>query len=313
MRAWQLTAANEPLRCIEREDPRPGPGQVVVDVRAAGICHSDVGFIDGTLTWMLANLPLVLGHEVAGVVSEVGPDVAGFELGDRIAAFGYPQHSPGYSVDGGFADKYLAEAEGLMKLPDAVDFVQAATATDAGQTAHGAVMGAGKVRADERVGIIGLGGLGLTGARIAVLAGAQVYAADPKHDTWGLAKELGVREIFEDASELAGLDLAVIVDFAGFGTTTANAIAAVRPAGRVIQVGLGSSEATIPTSQLVLKAVTLRGARGGRPRDFEAVIDLIAKGDLSIHATTTTFEEIPQAIERLKNGDVLGRIVAVLD
>jgi alcohol dehydrogenase, propanol-preferring len=98
VRAWQLTAANEPLRCIEREDPRPGPGQVVVDVRAAGICHSDVGFIDGTLTWMLANLPLVLGHEVAGVVSEVGPDVAGFELGDRIAAFGYPQHSPGYSV-----------------------------------------------------------------------------------------------------------------------------------------------------------------------------------------------------------------------
>jgi len=223
-------------------------------VRAAGICHSDVGFIDGTLTWMLANLPLVLGHEVAGVVSDIGPDVAGFELGDRIAAFGHPQHSPGYSVDGGFADKYLAGAEGLMKLPDAVDFVQAATATDAGQTAHGAVMGAGKVRADERVGIAGLGGLGLTGAQ-----------------------ELGVREIFEDASELAGLDLAVIVDFAGFGTTTANAIAAVRPAGRVIQVGLGSTEATIPISQLVLKAVTLRGARGGRPCDFETVIDLIAK------------------------------------
>ena len=58
-------------------------------MRAAGICHS-VGFIDGTLTWMLANLPLVLGHEVAGVVSDIGPDVAGFELGDRIAAFGYP-------------------------------------------------------------------------------------------------------------------------------------------------------------------------------------------------------------------------------
>ena len=83
--------------------------------------------------------------------------------------------------------------------------------------------------------------------------------------------------------------------------------------GASSKCGLGSSEATIPTSQLVLKAVTLRGARGGRPRDFEAVIDLIAKGDLSIHATTTTFEEIPQAIERLKNGDVLGRIVAVLD
>jgi propanol-preferring alcohol dehydrogenase len=124
-----------------------------------------------------------------------------------------------------------------MKLPDGVDFVQAATATDAGQTAR-FWQRLGKGARDERVGIIGLGVLGLTGARIAVLAGAQVYAADPKHDTWGLAKDLGVREIFEDTSELAGLDLDVIVDFAGFGTTTANAITAVRPAGRVIQVGL---------------------------------------------------------------------------
>ena len=95
-----------------------------------------------------------------------------------------------------------------------------------------------KVRADERVGIVVLGGLGLTGAQ-----------------------ELGVREIFEDASELAGLDLAVIVDFAGFGTTTANAITAVRPAGRVIQVGLGSSEATIPTSS---QRVTCRSTRPQR-------------------------------------------------
>lgn len=183
MKAWQLTAVNEPLDLIEREDPHPGPGQVVVDVRASGICHSDVGFLDGTLTWILAKLPLVLGHEVAGVVSEVGPGVDGWAVGDRVAAFGDPQHSPGWSVDGGFADKFLASASGLIKLPDAVDFVQAATATDAGQTAYGAVMGAGKLRAGERVGIIGLGGLGLTGSRIAVLAGAQVYAADPKHDT----------------------------------------------------------------------------------------------------------------------------------
>jgi Zn-dependent alcohol dehydrogenase len=90
-----------------------------------------------------------------------------------------------------------------MKLPDAVDYVQAATATDAGQTAYGAVIGAGKLRAGERVGIIGLGGLGLTGARIAVLAGAQVYAADSKRDTWGPAQERGVLETVEDVRELA--------------------------------------------------------------------------------------------------------------
>jgi len=311
VKAWQLTGAKEPLRRIEREDPRPGPGQAVVDVRAAGICHSDVGFIDGTLTTMLAKLPLVLGHEVAGVVAEVGPDVVDLEVGDRVAAFG-GQLAPGWSIDGGFADKFLGEVTGLVKLPDAVDFVQAATATDAGQTAYGAVMGAGKLRAGERIGIIGLGGLGLTGARIAVLGGAQVYAADPKHETWALARQRGVLETVEDARDLATFDLDVIVDFAGLGTTTANAITAVRAGGRVIQVGLGRSEATISTADLVIKAITLRGARGGRPVDFRAVIDLIAKGDLSIYAGTTTFEEIPEAIERLKTGDVIGRIVAVM-
>ena len=311
MKAWQLTGAKEPLRRIERDDPRPGPGQAVVDVRAAGICHSDVGFIDGTLTTMLAKLPLVLGHEVAGVVAEVGPDVVDLEVGDRVAAFG-GQLAPGWSIDGGFADKFLGEVTGLVKLPDAVDFVQAATATDAGQTAYGAVMGAGKLRAGERIGIIGLGGLGLTGARIAVLGGAQVYAADPKHETWALARQRGVLETVEDARDLATFDLDVIVDFAGLGTTTANAITAVRAGGRVIQVGLGRSEATISTADLVIKAITLRGARGGRPVDFRAVIDLIAKGDLSIYAGTTTFEEIPEAIERLKTGDVIGRIVAVM-
>ena len=312
MKAWQLTGANEPLRRIEREDPRPGPGQAVVAVRAAGICHSDVGFVDGTLTPMLAKLPLVLGHEVAGVVAEVGPDVSDLQPGDRVAAFG-DQLAPGWSIDGGFADKFLGQVTGLMKLPDAVDFVQAATATDAGQTAYGAVMGAGKLRAGERIGIIGLGGLGLTGARVAVLAGAQVYAADPKRATWLLAKQRGVLEIVEDASDLAPFSLDVIVDFAGFGTTTADALSAVRPGGRVIQVGLGRNEATISTADLVVKALTLRGARGGRPMDFRAVIDLIAKGDLSIHASTTTFEEIPEAIERLKGGDVIGRIVALMD
>ena len=108
VKAWQLTAANEPLRRIDREDPQPGPGQVVVVVRAAGICHSDVGFLDGTLTGMLPKLPMVLGHEVAGVVSEIGPEVSGVEAGDRVVILGPQQHAPGWSADGGFADKVLA-------------------------------------------------------------------------------------------------------------------------------------------------------------------------------------------------------------
>ncbi|MCV7299198.1 zinc-binding dehydrogenase [Mycobacterium barrassiae] len=96
-------------------------------------------------------------------------------------------------------------------------------------------------------------------------------------------------------------------------TTTAGAISAVRPGGRVIQVGLGRNEATISTAELVLKAVTLRGARGGRVQDLETVLDLIAKGDLAIHTSEIGFDDIPDAIERLTTGDVVGRLVAVLD
>jgi len=310
MKARQLSGAKKPLQLVECEDPQPGPGQVVVDVRAAGLCHSDVGFLDGTLTPLLPKMPIIPGHEVAGVVAAVGADVADFQIGERVAIESGQIGAPGWSYDGGFADKCLAPAQGLVKVPDQVGFAQAATATDAGQTAYCGVMTVGELQAGERVGIVGLGGLGLTGARIAVLAGAEVFAAEPKRDVWDLAKQRGVIDIVEDVSELARLRLDIIVDFAGFGTTTAGAIRAVREHGRVIQVGLGLNEATIPTPALVLKEVTLRGARGGHPGTLEPVLAFMAAGDLTIHTEAITFDDIPDAIERLKTGDVVGRLVA---
>ncbi|GFG90555.1 zinc-binding dehydrogenase [Mycobacterium bourgelatii] len=310
MRAWQLVGANQPLRLIECDDPQPGPGEVVIDVRAAGLCHSDVGFLDGTLTPLLPKLPIIPGHEVAGVVTDVGADVANFQPGDRVAIESGKHGAPGWSSDGGFAAKCLASAKCLVKFSDQLSFAQAATATDAGQTAYGAVMEVAEVRVGERVGIVGLGGLGLTGARIAVLAGAEVYAAEPKREVWDLAKQRGVVDIVEDVRELASLRLDVIVDFAGFGTTTAGAISAVRERGRVILVGLGLNEATIATPELVLKEVTLRGARGGHPGTLQPVLSHMAAGELSIHTETIAFEDIPDALERLRVGDVVGRLVA---
>jgi len=88
MKAWLFTGAHKPLELIERPDPVPGPGQVVLDVRGAGLCHSDVGFLDGTLTAMLAKTPMILGHEVAGVVAAIGDGVAGVAPGDRVVSAG---------------------------------------------------------------------------------------------------------------------------------------------------------------------------------------------------------------------------------
>jgi propanol-preferring alcohol dehydrogenase len=169
------------------------------------------------------------------------------------------------------------------------------------------------VRAGQRVGIVGLGGLGMTGARIAVLKGAKVWAAEPRREAWAPAEAQGVTQVVESVERLAAFDLDLIVDFAGFGVTTAGAIRAVRPGGVVVQVGLGRTEATIPTGQLVAKAVTLRGSGGGQPSDTAAVLGFMARGELSILASTIGFDEIPQGLARLERGGVVGRIVAEMD
>jgi propanol-preferring alcohol dehydrogenase len=310
MKAWLFSGANQPLELIERSDPHAGPGQVVVDVRAAGLCHSDVGFLDGTLTWMLRKLPMILGHEVAGTISQIGDGVSGLAVGERVVLGGPEEFAAGWTVDGGYATKCLAMASGLIRLPETVSFVQGATATDAGQTAYGALMGSGGLKAGQKVGIVGLGGLGTTGARIAVINGAEVYGAEPRRQVWDSAQSLGVKQVVEDVKELAQFNLDLIVDFAGFGTTTAGAISAVRPGGMVVQVGLGRTEATLSTAELVGKAVTLRGSRGGQPGAIAAVLAHMQKGELEIAASTVGFQDIPKSLERLRQGGVVGRLVA---
>ncbi len=311
MQAWLFTGANAPLERIERDIPQAEGDKVLVAVRGSGLCHSDVGRMDGTLTpYMPKKPPIILGHEIAGEVLSVGPDVHTFAPGDRVVASGTIAYCPGRDADGGYATHCLLPEHCLLPLPDAVSFVQGAAATDAGQTSHSALMRAGELKPGQKVGIVGLGGLGMTAARIAVLEGAEVHAAEPRREAWDAAKAQGVSSVVADVLELAPLGLDLIVDFAGFGTTTSGAIRAVKPGGLVVQVGLGKTEALVPTMELVGKGVTLRGSGGGTPADTAAVLDHMARGNLSIQAGTIGFEAIPEGLERLARGGVVGRIVA---
>jgi propanol-preferring alcohol dehydrogenase len=310
VKAWSFTAVGEELQHVERPDPVPGDGQVVVDVRAAGLCHSDIGFMDGTLTSMLAFTPIVLGHEVAGVVSALGPGVTEFAVGDRVGIAGLGLDAPGIVLDGGFAERTIGKVGQLVPLPDGVSFAQGAAGTDAGQTSHHAVVTVGGAAPGMRVGVVGLGGLGLTGARIAVLSGAEVFAAEVNEEVWPLALERGVTTCVGDVLDLAGLDLDLVVDFAGFGTTTAGAVEVVRPGGTVVQVGLGRSEALISTNTLVSHQVHLVGSLGGSKADVEAVYSLVASGELEMSVTSIGFDEIPEGFHRLEQGGVRGRLVA---
>jgi alcohol dehydrogenase, propanol-preferring len=130
MKAWQFTEIGAPLTLREVADPQPAPDGIVIDTRAAGLCHSDVSFLDGTLTPLLPFAPITLGHEIAGVVSAVGSNVTGFTLGDRV---GVPAaiEGPGTSSDGGFAPRVAVQAHLVVHVPDSVPWQQAAAATDA--------------------------------------------------------------------------------------------------------------------------------------------------------------------------------------
>lgn len=312
MQAWQFTGTGSPLRLADVEPPRPGPRQVAVDIRAAGLCHTDVGILDDP-GWLprLGPLPLTLGHEVAGVVSAVGDGVVGYLPGDAVGLSPAGSTRPGLARDGGYAASCVADVEDLVPIPPGVSFPEAAAGTDAGRAAYRAVIVRGRVSAGHRVGIIGLGGLGQFGTRIAVLAGAEVYVAEIKESNWTLARELGAVDVARHITAFADRSLDVVVDFAGSGTTTAAAIEAVRPFGTVIQVGMGRLQATIPTGTLVFKQVTLLGSRSGTTADIAAVYRLIAEGKLRPRLTEIGFGEVPDGLRRLRAGQVTDRLVMV--
>ncbi|MCT2088567.1 zinc-binding dehydrogenase [Micrococcus terreus] len=281
-------------------------------MKAAGLCHSDVGLLEdeGWLS-MLAKTPITIGHENAGVVAELGEGVTEFSVGDRVGVCPTtPAGAPGYSFDGGFAPKMVVDAQALVPLPENVDFVQGAAATDAGMTSHAAVITQGGVKAGDTVGIIGLGGLGQIGARVAVLAGADVYVAEVNEKVWPLAEEIGAQGVKASIAEFEDVTFDVIVDFAGFGTTTAQAVDVIRRDGTVVLVGMGKLESTINTKSLILNQCNLKGSNGGSKEDVAGIYEYMATGKLNPTITTIGFDEIADGIEKLKNGEVVGRLVA---
>jgi len=312
MRAWQFTHTHEPLVLNEVPEPAAGHGQVVIDVKAAGLCHSDVGLLEdeGWLA-LLAKQPITIGHEVAGVVAEVGEGVTGWKVGDRVGVCPTTEAgAPGYAFDGGFAAKMAVDDVALVRIPDNVSFAYGAAGTDAGMTSHHAVMATGGVTKGTKLGIIGFGGLGQIGARVAVLAGAEVYVAEINEAVWDNARAAGVKDVRKAVTDFADVGLDVIVDFAGFGVTTADAITTVRPGGKVVQVGMGRLESTINTRDLITKAVTLVGSVGGTKEDVQGVYDVLATGELDPVVSEITFDDIPDGIQRLADGKVVGRLVA---
>lgn len=313
MRAWQFTDTGEPLVLVDTEEPTAAPGEVVIDVKAAGLCHSDVGMLDDP-GWrdLLQFRPITLGHEVAGVISAVGEGVTDYAVGDRVGVCPSTPSMPGYARDGGYGAKSSARVDDIVRIPENVSFAQAAAGTDAGMTSYHAVVIAGKVQAGEKVGIIGLGGLGQIGAQTAIGLGAEVYIAEINEAVWPLARELGATDVRTSITDYEGMEFDLVVDFAGFNTTGA-AVDMIRRDGRVVQVGMGKLETTISITSIILKQASIIGSNGGTVEDVAAVYQLFAEGKVTPTLTEITFDEIPEGLDKLRRGEVVGRLVANME
>lgn len=314
MKAWQFTGTNEPLQLVDKERPTVNMHEVLIEVKAAGLCHSDVGVLRDP-KWMnsIQYLPITMGHEIAGVVIEIGDAVENVKVGDRVGVCPVSKlgKTPGYGYDGGYADYVSAPAIDVVPIPDNVSFALAAIGTDAGMSAHHSLFYRGQAKKGMKIGIIGIGGLGQNAARMGVIAGCEVYAVDTNPKARELAITLGVTEIYQEISELRQQKCEVIVDYAGFGTTTAEAIKAVKRGGTVVVVGMGKLESTIDTNQLILKEVNLLGSNGGTAEDIEQVYTYYASGKLQPKLHFIDFEDIPNGLRMLENHEVEGRIVAL--
>lgn len=317
MKGWLFTEAGVEPRLIEKEDPHAVPGEVVIDVKAAGLCHSDAAALEDA-GWMssIQAAPCIFGRECAGVVAEVGEGVTRWNVGDRVgvnptnAATG---EAIGYHRDGGYATKCLVPQEQLVALPDSVSFVQGAAGADAGCTSYHALFTVGEAKPGMKVGIIGIGGLGQFAAQMAVIRGCEVYAADVSGEARDLARRIGCAKVCSDVRDMAGDAPELIIDYAGFGSTTAGAIEAVADMGTVVVVGMGVLESTINTYLLITKQIRLLGSMGGDNVDLEGVYKLFGTGRLRSQLTEVDLEEVGEGLKRLRAGEVKGRLVAVID
>ncbi|NMA93434.1 MAG: zinc-binding dehydrogenase [Clostridiales bacterium] len=313
LRGWEFQGTHKPLRFVEKEMAPLKPDYVRLKVINTGLCHSDVGALEDE-GWLeiIKLVPVIMGHEIAGEVVELGSEVTGFEIGDRVAVCPMPykdEIGPGYTRDGGYANYTTSPAAMLVKVPENVSMVQAAASTDAGMTSYHAIVKRGGVKKGTKVGIIGLGGLGTVGMDIALALGAEVYVATRKESAQQKARDAGAKKVVSNILELKDEGLEVIVDFAGSGTTTADALEAVGFGGSVVLVGMAKLETTLNCNDLILKNSSLLGSCGGTREDIEEILNMMSTTGLEVAVEEIPMSQVAEGLKILKAGKADKRLV----
>jgi 2-desacetyl-2-hydroxyethyl bacteriochlorophyllide A dehydrogenase len=313
MKAARLHRIGEKLKIDSVEMPEVGSSDVLVDIKASGICHSDLNYRDGVSP--VAKLPLILGHEIAGLVSKTGERVKGIEAGDRVCVhyirscgdcsycragrdnFCEEYQMIGKDVDGGYAEYIVVPASNILKLPPALPFEQACILGCAVSTTYHALK-RGRIRAGDTVVIYGVGGLGAQAIQLAKIFNAgKIVAVDTSDEKLKLAKKLGADEIVdaavEDPAERIGsmtegklADL--VLDFVGAAKVVEQEIGCVGKGGRMVLVGIGQDNISIsPYESIIGKEMELIGVNDHLRSELAQLIEIVGSGMMDLSASIT--------------------------
>ena len=328
----------------EIPQPEPGPGQVLIRVGAAGLCHSDLHVIHEFDAGVFnAELPFTLGHESAGWVEALGPGTSGIEVGEAVAVYGplgcgrcahcqtgdenlcdriaeLPGAGWGLGVDGGMAPYMVVDSVRQLAPLGDLDPVVAAPLTDAAVTPYRAIRRSlDRLVPGSVAVVIGIGGLGHLAVQILrALSPATIVAVDAKPEALKFAQSLGAHHTVEAGADAAsaineltkGLGVDATFDLVGNDATLALAFAIARSGSRIMLVGVAGGAA--PYSFWATKAeVELSTSSWGSINDLRDVIALARTGLIEPKVTTYGFDKIPEAFRELESGTLEGRAVIV--
>ncbi|RUT35691.1 alcohol dehydrogenase AdhP [Paenibacillus zeisoli] len=333
MKAAVTKGFKDKLQIIEVEQPKPGPNQVLVQIKACGVCHTDLHAANGD--WPVKpKLPLIPGHEGVGEITEVGQGVQHLKVGDRVgipwlySACGHcefclsgretlclEQHNSGYSVDGSFAEYCVAMADYVVKIPDNLSFKEAAPLFCAGVTTYKALK-VSEARPGQWVSIVGIGGLGHLAVQYAKAMGLNVIAVDTFEEKLELAKSLGADLAFnpkevnveETVKERVGGVQASVVT-AVTSKAFESAYNSLKRGGTLVLVGLPPEKMEIPIFNTVLDGTRIVGSIVGTRKDLQEALQFASEGKVKANIETRRLEDINEVFTEMQQGEIQGRIV----
>jgi propanol-preferring alcohol dehydrogenase len=335
MIAARFHGAGRPLSLDDVPVPEPAPDEVRVRVRAAGVCGTELHFTDGL--YEPARVPMTLGHEAAGTVDAVGSSVTAWREGDRVAVHYYlfcgscrwclrgrqnlcltPRGVLAFAADGAFAEHVVVPAHCLVRLPEQLDFAQAAPLCCAGTTAVHA-LDESDVQPGDVVVVLGAGGVGLAVVQDARRRGATVVAVsrDPaRRDAavaLGAASAVPPEDLAAAVTSLSsGQGADVVVELAGVTATLELATQVLGRRGRLVLVGYSTDTLTVHPLSLVVAEQRVLASVGNTFAELVTAVHLAAAGQLLPPvAETLPLSEVNTALDRLRAGSVVGRLVLV--